>query len=369
VRRILFWMHLCTGVLIGILVVYFSITGTLIAYERPILNAIDKQNYKAVPASAGAVRLPLATLISETESAAHARVEMITVHPDPVSPVELQTANREVFFGDAFSGAVQGPMSPRARAFFLKVTALHRWFGLSEAHHAAAAAVKGAVTLLFLFLLLSGATLWIPARWTSTTLRTGAVPRFDVRGRARNYNWHKVTGLWLGLPLAVIVVTGIIMAYPWANALLFRLAGSPVPVRNAVRENSRRHANGTSPISGNLDEAFTQATNNAAGWQSASLRLPANAGELNITVDRSEGGHPEKREQVFVEAATARVLRRLPFDGLSRGQRWRSWVRFIHTGEAGGWWGETSATATASGAILLSITGFLLAFHRLRRLT
>jgi hypothetical protein len=30
VRRVLFWMHLCTGVLIGILVLFFSITGPLI---------------------------------------------------------------------------------------------------------------------------------------------------------------------------------------------------------------------------------------------------------------------------------------------------------------------------------------------------
>jgi len=62
------------------------------------------------------------------------------------------------------------------------------------------------------------------------------------------------------------------------------------------------------------------------------------------------------------------VLHRVPFAELSRGQQWRSWVRFIHTGEAGGWWGQTAAMVTALGAIMLSITGFLLFFARLRRL-
>jgi uncharacterized iron-regulated membrane protein len=52
---------------------------------------------------------------------------------------------------------------------------------------------------------------------------------------------------------------------------------------------------------------------------------------------------------------------------LSRGQQWRSWVRFVHTGEAGGWWGETLAAVTACGAMILSLTGVALALHRLQR--
>jgi uncharacterized iron-regulated membrane protein len=53
---------------------------------------------------------------------------------------------------------------------------------------------------------------------------------------------------------------------------------------------------------------------------------------------------------------------------MSRGQQWRSWVRFVHTGEAGCWWGESIALVTALGAVMLSVTGFLLFFARLRRL-
>jgi uncharacterized iron-regulated membrane protein len=88
---------------------------------------------------------------------------------------------------------------------------------------------------------------------------------------------------------------------------------------------------------------------------------------MNFTVDRSEGGHPDKREQVSVDAKTLALLHREPFTALSRGQRWRSWVRFTHTGEAGGWWGESLALISACGAALLSITGVVLSFDRLRR--
>jgi len=365
VRRVLFWLHLGAGVLIGGVVLFFSVTGALLAYERPILHAMDKRYGDASPVISGAVRIPLATLIADTESATGASVEAVTIHPGQSSPVEMQTTNRDIFFADPYTGRVQGPVSPRLRAFFAQMTAAHRWFGLSNARHGTATAVKGAVTLLFLFLLVSGATLWMPGRWNRHTLRRGIVPRFDAHGRARNYNWHKVTGFWLGLPLAAIAVTGVIMAYPWANAMLFRAANSPVPVRNAARENSRHRA---SVVPGHLDEAFARAVSGVGGWQSATFRLGQNPREMNFAVDRGDGGQPQKRDQVFVDAATQQVVRRVPFAGLSRGQQWRSWVRFVHTGEAGGWWGETIAMVTALGAVMLSITGFLLFFARLRRL-
>jgi hypothetical protein len=65
--------------------------------------------------------------------------------------------------------------------------------------------------------------------------------------------------------------------------------------------------------------------------------------------DRADGGHPDEREQVVMDPKTLQVLRREPFAAMSRGQRWRSWVRFTHTGEAGGWWGETLALVRHAG--------------------
>lgn len=118
-------------------------------------------------------------------------------------------------------------MSPRTRAFFAEVTALHRWFGLSNASRDLARAVKGATMLLFLFLLFSGAYLWLPRTYTWSALRVG-----------------------VGLPLAEIALTGTVMAYPWANALLFRAAGSPVPVRSERRAGSSRQ---TRPLPAHLD--------------------------------------------------------------------------------------------------------------------
>jgi uncharacterized iron-regulated membrane protein len=366
VRRVLFWMHLCTGVLVSLLVLFFSLTGALLAYERPILRAADEQSYRVIPGPQQTARQSLDALVASAATALPLPIETVTAHHEPHAPVELQTANRSVYFVDPYSGKIAGPESPRLRNFFFQVTALHRWFGLSNAHHAAAITVKGATALLLLFLLLSGAVLWMPGYCTRNSLAVGIVPRVGKHARARNLNWHKVTGFWLGLPLTTVVLTGVIMAYPWANAQLFHLAGSPLPARNGDTANARRHASG-STVPAHLDQAFALATNGVQDWQTATLRLPAGARGLNFIVDRSDGGHPEKRQQVLIDATALRVLHQEPFASMSRGQQWRSWVRFVHTGEAGGWWGETLAAVTACGAMILSLTGVALALHRLQR--
>ena len=359
-------MHLGAGVVAGVLIVYFSVTGALLAYERQILYAADRHAYVADSVLPGTAPIPLDDLLARAAASLPTPVDAVTLYQDVHAPVEIETANRDVYFVDPHSGRVQGPVSPRLRAFFAEVTALHRWFGLSNAHHAAATAVKGAVVLLLLFQLVSGAYLWLPHRWNSTALRVGTVPRLSARGRARNYNWHKVTGFWTGLPLAIVVVTGVIMAYPAANALLFRLARSPLPARGGNGA-QRRHDVGKRTLPARLDQAFSLATSDVNGWRSATLRLMPGSPGLTFIVDRADGGHPDQREQVLIDRKTLQVLRREPFAAMSRGQQWRSWVRFTHTGEAGGWWGETLALLTACGAAILSITGIALSLDRLRR--
>jgi uncharacterized iron-regulated membrane protein len=365
-RRVLFWMHLSAGVLAGALILFFAVTGALLAYERQIVHAADKRFYQSDPAAKNAPRLPLDDALARAVQTLPGAPEMVIEYRDPKWPLEIQTANRSSYFVDPHSGRAQGPASPRTRAFFAEVTALHRWFGLGNANHAAATAVKGVVVLLFLFLVLSGAYIWLPGRWARHTLRGGIVPRFDTQGRARNYNWHKVTGFWFVLPLGVIATTGIVMAYPWANALLFHIAGSPIPVRGE-RPDQRRHAGGRHALPVHLGEAFALAASATKDWQSITLRLRPGGPGLNLTVDRGDGGQPQLREQITINPKTMEIVRREPFAAMSRGQRWRMWVRFAHTGEAGGWWGQTLAFLTACAAVMLAITGYLLALGRFQR--
>ena len=90
--------------------------------------------------------------------------------------------------------------------------------------------MTGASNLAFFFLAVSGPYLWWPRNWSWPSVRGVVWFRAARSARARDFNWHNVIGLWCAPILIVLTITGVVMSYPWANALLFQLAGSPPPV-------------------------------------------------------------------------------------------------------------------------------------------
>jgi len=47
--------------------------------------------------------------------------------------------------------------------------------------------------------------------------------------RAFEWNVHNDVGIWIALPFLIVLICGLIMAYPWATRLLYRAAGTPAP--------------------------------------------------------------------------------------------------------------------------------------------
>jgi uncharacterized iron-regulated membrane protein len=100
-------------------------------------------------------------------------------------------------------------------------------------------------------------------------------------------------------------------------------------------------------------------------WRSVSLAWPkASDAPLVYTLDRGMGGEPTKRATLTV-SRTGEPTRWQPFDSLSSGRRARSILRFTHTGEVLGFWGQTLAGIVSLGAAVLVYTGLMLSLRRL----
>ena len=84
-----------------------------------------------------------------------------------------------------------------------------------------------------------------------------------------------------------------------------------------------------------------------------------------ITVDDGYGGQPQLRATVSVDRATGEVIKTDTFNDLSTGRRFRSWLRFAHTGEFYGLTGQTVAGLASAGGAVLVYTGIALALRRL----
>ena len=77
------------------------------------------------------------------------------------------------------------------------------------------------------------------------------------------------------------------------------------------------------------------------------------------------GGQPQRRHALTLDASTGAVQSYAPFSSQTTGQKARSWIRFLHTGEALGIAGQTIAGLVSFTSILMVWTGLALAYRRL----
>ena len=376
-RRALFWIHLTAGCLAGLVILVMSVTGVLLAYKRQVINWSDRV-FWAQPA-AGTRRLPLDALLATIQESQGRAPTAITVRADSAAPVAFDFGRERTVFVDPYSGQILGDGSRRLRAFFSAVEDVHRWLGVSSGSRSAGRAITGACNLGFLILVITGPILWWPKEWNWNNLKKVTLPRAGPWGRARDWNWHNVLGFWCVVPLLVIVLTGVIMSYAWANNLLYRMTGNappppgPAAVQNAAGrgpgagrspEQSLSKTEGATQLG--LDRLFARAGQQVPDWTTISLRLPDNAaGPLTLSIDCGNGGRPDLRSQLTLDRATGEIVRWEPFSSYNRGRQLRAWARFSHTGEAGGLLGQTLAAIVSVGASLLVFTGLSLAIRRL----
>jgi len=370
-RRILFWIHLTAGCFAGSVVLIMSVTGVLLAYQRQITSWFDG-DLRSNPPALGAARLPVGAILAPIATQKGSTPSAITLRAAPDAAAEVSFGREHVFFVDVYTGKVMGEGSKSIRTFFQTVENWHRWLGAGNEHRALGRAITGASNLGFLVLVLSGPFLWIPRKWSWRNLKTVLWFPREFSGKARDFNWHNVIGIWCAVPLFFIILSGVVMSYPWANDLLYRLTGSEPPAQGREpregnenrRARNRQAASGLDPY--RLNASWPRAEQQAPGWQSLTMRLPASGrGPITFTIDAGSGGRPDLRGQLIVDARTAEVIRWEPFSSYDAGRRLRSWFRFLHTGEAGGVGGQTIAGVASGGAAILVWTGLCLAFRRL----
>ena len=113
-----------------------------------------------------------------------------------------------------------------------------------------------------------------------------------------------------------------------------------------------------------LEPLIARAAAQMPGWESIAVRPPAASdGPVTLAIDRGNGTRPDKRATLVLDRS-GNVVRWQPYTSQNAGQKARGWLRFIHTGEAGGLVGQTIAGLASAGAVVLVYTGLALACRR-----
>lgn len=380
-RRLIFWTHLIIGVAAGLVVVIMSATGVLLTYEKQIVAWADTRGYDAGPPAPEATRLPIETLVAKVRAERpDLNIGTITVKADANAPVSVAAGREDTVFVNAYTGTVLGSGSPGVRSFFRSVTDWHRWLAMAGDNRTTGRAITGASNLGFLFLVISGPYLWWPKSWSWTKVRNITWFRRRLSSKARDFNWHNTIGFWSCLPLAVIVASGVVMSYPWANALVYRAVGEEPPVQG---RGPGPGGPGGAPRGGNevtggipavgLNALWTRAETFNRDWRTISLRLPNQQNQsgpgqpVTFTIDVGDAGQPQYRTQLTLDGRTGEVVRTEGYAGYTRGRQWRTFLRFAHTGEFYGIVGQTIAGLVTLGSTVLVYTGLALSLRRLLR--
>lgn len=370
IRKIFFWLHLAAGVTAGVVILLMSATGVFLAFERQIV-AFAERDLRATAADAAQAPLPLSRVVSAAMAAApDGKPSNVVVRSDRFAPVTVAFGRERTLFVNPYTGAVLGEGASRLRAFFEANESLHRWLAMKGDARDRGKALTGAANLAFLFIVLSGLVIWIPRRRTRTGFGNAMFFRRGLRGRARDFNWHHVLGIWAFLPLVAIVFSGTVISYPWMSRLVYRAFGSTPPKQQPPPGNER---GGGKLDSAALDRLWTVASAETARvapqWKSLSMRLPIpSKGTLSVAVDQGNGARPDRRSQLVIDPRTAGVVEHKTYGQQESGQQARSWLRWIHTGEAGGILGQLVAMLASAAAVVLVYTGLALALRRFARL-
>ena len=387
IRKSIFWIHLVCGVSAGAVVLMMSATGVVLTYERQMLEWAVQDLY--VEPEPAAERLPVETLVAAVEASEPGfEASTFVIRPDSAAPAAVIQGRRDARYVNAYTSEALGTGAPVMRSIFSNMTGWHRYFNAAREDRAPWRAITGASNVAFLFLVLSGMYLWLPKIFSRTMFRVRLWFNPKVAtSKARDFNWHHVFGIWSAIPLVVVVATATVFSYPAVSDMVYRSFGEEPPGRRAAPARQpaaalqapvaatsfdaapMASASMRAPIAPanlSLDELLDLAASHVDGWRTIALSIPdADADTVRFTIDRGNGGQPQYRHTLELDSQTGAVVASQPFSSLSPGRQARSFIRYLHTGEALGIVGQTIAGLVSLTSIIMVWTGLALAYRRL----
>jgi uncharacterized iron-regulated membrane protein len=357
-RKIIFWSHLIVGLVIGVFVALLCLTGAILAFELQIIDFAER-DVRARPPAAAAELLPPQALLAKMRQEPEAPVQYAEWFADPEMPVRLVRKSRSVTQFNGYSGEVLGSGAVSLRAFMRWMTDLHTDL------------TSGPIGLwliaisntCFAFILLSGLWLWWPRQWRWKVLRNSVAMRFDVKGKARDWNWHNALGFWFLLPLLFICVTGVVMSFRpvdqwWRNFGGTRVLGpAQAPTRPAAS------AEATTGWPGWMQRVQQQ----HPGWRSIQFHggvKPNQEGVAALTIKYGTQRQFTRSLDVKLDTRSGQIIEERGWSSGDGSTRARSIARLGHTGEFFGNWGQLLGLIACLAGLVLVYTGFALSWRR-----
>lgn len=213
--------------------------------------------------------------------------------------------------------------------------------------------IVGVIGLLMLVSILLGLWLWKP-KWGRITRNMKPIIRSQRVKKV--YDLHRIAGLYGGILLAIIALTGVVLVFPQASkgmaSALFEFE-RPMP-------GSRQQLTAGQPQA-HLDRLIERSRR---VFPQSEVRWVETSGEdgREVTLRLFNGNEPSRRfPQTYLKLhpVTAEVLHHRDYHELPTGDRLWAWVHPLHNGEAFGMLGRVVTALLGLVPIVLMVTGII----------
>jgi len=314
-------------------------TGMMLVFRGQIIDFVEKDTYRIATPPTTQHRFSLQELLDKIhDNSQKSNPTGITLNSDPHAPIIISWGESNALFVNPYTGVVLGNGS-RIRHWLENVEYWHSWLGMKGRWKPLGGGIKRACNVAFLFMILTGLYLWWPLR---------------------EWSWHQVIGFWSAPFLVIISLTGIIMSYPWANNLLYKMTGNEPPEIQSHYHDDADDKGQRPNVS--LEALFTRAQQQVSDWKTITLSVSPHPDAPAVFYIKENGvGH---YSQLILNRVNARVIKWEPYSSQNTGHKLSDFMYYLHTGEAGGSIGQIIAFLAAGGVLLLVWTGLAKAWRR-----
>lgn len=340
IKKLVNRVHLILGLASGAVVLVVALTGCIWAFEEEIRYLTQRDALFVTPQSTPVIPVSRVMAIVNT-AAPSSGINQIRFFGDPARAIQVFTKDKRMLTVNPYTGKLlaNGKLDSDWLLINLK---LHRTLLLGDIG-------KKIVywnAWIFLFMLVSGFVLWLPARWRQW--RSSFTVKWDAKRAKRTYDLHSVLGFHALPFLLVIVATGIDMASH----------GDKKKEKPVVYQPLR---------SGLIADKALASVLKADVVETVRVNLPKDSlNPLRVVITYPTSGL--RKESTFsFDPATAQLLDAKRYNQLTFSQRfWKSDYE-LHTGRILGVVGKCLAFMVGLVAASLPITGFLIWWGRRKK--
>lgn len=222
--------HRWSGLLVAIPFAVISITGACLAFEPQFLRLMHSELYE-LPRPYATDEVSIRSVSEKVERQLPDGMTLGALQigrPDEAWIYEISSMRKAELFVDPSSGKILG-MIDHDQGGFYQLRKLHRWLGDTLNRESDAPCVGrivvGVFTAWSILVILSGFYLWFPRSRKSWALRF-RWPGWFSAGYAPEYQRHTLIGIWCGVPVIALALTGLTWSFPAYRDSFFALWGA-----------------------------------------------------------------------------------------------------------------------------------------------